>query len=53
MNWLKYSADLNPIENLWAILKKEIYRRYPGLLGRPNSQETLQYLIQCAKATWD
>ena len=53
MNQLKYSAVLNPIKNLQAILKKEIYRRFLNLLERPNSQETLQYLIQCAKVTWD
>ena len=37
MNQLKYSAVLNPIKNLQAILKKEIYRRFLNLLERPNS----------------
>lgn len=26
MNWPPYSSDLNPIENLWALIKAEIYR---------------------------
>lgn len=47
MNWLKAAAeqhgftimdfppnspDLNPIENLWSILKAELYRRYPDTM---------------------
>jgi transposase len=26
MEWPPYSPDMNPIENLWAIMKTEIYR---------------------------
>jgi DDE superfamily endonuclease len=29
MKWPLYTLDLNPIKNIWALLKAEIYRRYP------------------------
>jgi hypothetical protein len=44
---------LNPIENLWALLKAEMYRQFPDLVGMANTEATLQYLINCAIQTWD
>jgi hypothetical protein len=53
MKWPLYSLDLNPIENIWAILKAEIYRRYPELKEALNIVETLGKLIVCAIETWN
>jgi len=27
-----YSCDLNPVENIWSILKSEVEKRYLGLV---------------------
>ena len=43
MEWLFYSPDLNPIENLWALLKKEAFKVYPDLAsleGKGDEAET-------------
>jgi transposase len=53
MDWPPYNPDLNLIENLWALLKQEIYILYPELVDAPNTVETLDLLIGCAMDTWD
>lgn len=49
MIWPPYSPDLNPIENIWALMKNKIYELHPGLEKAPNTQETLKQLIETAK----
>lgn len=52
MNWPPYSPDLNPIENLWALLKAKIYELHPEIRGMPDNEETLQFLIDIAQQAW-
>jgi hypothetical protein len=53
MDWPPYSPDLNPTENLWALLKAQMYILHPELVGAPNNVETLDLLIRCAIDTWN
>ncbi|KAJ6168001.1 hypothetical protein N7497_000844 [Penicillium chrysogenum] len=52
MDWPPYSPDLNPIENLWALIKAKIYELYPELEHAPNSDDTLDLLVEAAKEAW-
>jgi hypothetical protein len=53
MEWPPYSPDLNPIENLWALLKAKIYELRPDLLHMPNNDETKDILVATAQQAWD
>jgi len=52
MTWPPYSPDLNPIENLWALMKAELYRRHPELKHAPDTDKTLNALIRGAQEAW-
>ena len=41
MIWSPYYPDLNPIENLWALMKSIIYS-YTGAVRRPGEEEAHQ-----------
>lgn len=53
MDWPPYVPDLNPIENLWAIMKQEIYKLYPELEHAPDTSDTLEQLVHAAKEAWN
>lgn len=50
--WALYLPDLNPSENLWALLKAEICGLYPELEHTPDTEDTKQALIRAAKEAW-
>ena len=53
MAWPPYSPDLNPIENLWKMLKAEIDRAHPELKGMGNSNAVMDFMIRCAQDAWE
>jgi hypothetical protein len=52
MDWPPYSPDMNPIENLWKILKAKIIELYPELVTMKDNDATKRHLIRAAKEAW-
>lgn len=52
MTWPPFSPDLNPIENLWALMKQKIYELYPELEHASNTAASKELLIKAAKEAW-
>ena len=48
MDWLPYLSDLNSIENIWTLMKVEIYCNYLELETVDDIEETLFLLIKAA-----
>jgi len=52
MQWAPYSPDVNPIENLWALMKQEMYILYPWLKHAPDNEQTQRQLRSAARHAW-
>lgn len=60
LTWPSYSPDLNPIENIWGIVKREVEKRMPKNLAELEQfmveewnavpESTLKYLIESMEA---
>lgn len=52
MEWPPHSPDLNPIENVWFILKQKLYKDYPQLAMHGRSQLDWKLFREAIVATW-
>lgn len=52
INWPSHSPDLNPIENIWRMLKAKLRKNYPYLVSLKNNRVDKQELHRCIKLAW-
>jgi transposase len=53
LDWAPYSPDLNPIEHVWAMMKKWICEHYPELNEMGKSQQAYNELARVIVEAWE
>lgn len=52
IDWPPFSPDLSPIENVWAILKRQLRRDFPHLHNLKDHIENRAELRRCTELAW-
>jgi transposase len=52
INWPPYSPDLNPVEHMWWVLKKMMYKHYPQYNNLNQAEEEWDRFCEALQECW-
>jgi transposase len=52
INWPPYSPDLNPVEHMWWVLKKMMYKHYPQYNNLSQAEEEWDRFCEALQECW-
>jgi hypothetical protein len=53
IDWRPHSPDLNPIEHVWARLKRDLYRMFPWVSKLKKNAADIAKFKVCLEAAWE
>jgi len=53
MDWPPHLPNVNPIENIWKLLKQGVYVKHPELQIALDTKETRLFIIRVARGVWN